>query len=338
MTAESTTAETPTAESTTAETPTAESTTAETPAVTGAFAADPVTTGAAPVGTGVADALPVAPVTLAGHGLAHEVRAVGVVLKRDLIRFWVDRTRLVSSFVQPLLFLMVLGSGLATVVAGRAGGVDYRTFLFPGVLVTGVMFTAVFSAISIVWDREFGFLREMLVAPVSRSSIVVGKCLGGATVATVQGVVLLALAGVVGVPYDPVLLLGCTGMIFLTAFTITAFGLVLAARVRQVQTLMPVVQLLLTPMIFISGALFPLGSGLPGWLTVLTRVNPLSYSVDAMRALVFGYLHPVEAGSTLRTGLTWGGWFVPPWLEVAMVAGTGFVLLGAACALLNRAE
>ncbi len=320
-----------TAETTTTATTAAATTTTGAAAAAGTAATAP--TGAAATGT-----LPVAPVTLAGQGFAHEVRAVRVVLKRDLLRFWLDRTRLVSSFVQPLLFLLVLGSGLAGAVATGAGGVDYRTFLFPGVLVTGVMFTAVFSGISIVWDREFGFLREMFVAPVSRSSIVVGKCLGGASVATAQGIVLLALAGIVGVPYDPVLLLGCIAMIFLTAFSITAFALVLAARVTQVQTLMPVVQLLLMPMIFLSGALFPLGGGLPGWLSVITRLNPLSYGVDAMRALVFGYLPPLGPGSTLRTGLTWWGWNVPPWLEVTVVAGTGLALLGAACALLNRAE
>jgi ABC-2 type transport system permease protein len=192
-----------------------------------------------------------------------------------------------------------------------------------------------------VWDREFGFLREMLVAPVSRNSIVVGKCLGGAAVASLQGVVLLALAGVVGVPYDPLLLVECVAVVFLIAFSITAFGLVLAARVTQVQTLMPVVQLLLTPLMFLSGALFPLGGGLPGWLVVLTRLNPLSYGVDATRALVFHHLPstgPTGSGSALAEGLTWWGWQVPPWLELTVVGVTGLALLGVACALFSRAE
>src|SRR5580698_99061 len=108
------------------------------------------------------------PVTVTGGGFRHQVRAAGVVWKRDLMRFWTDRGRLVSSFIQPLLFLFVLGKGLGATIGSGHGGVDYSTFLFPGTLATGVMFTAVFSAISIVWDRELGFLREMLVAPVSR--------------------------------------------------------------------------------------------------------------------------------------------------------------------------
>ncbi len=176
---------------------------------------------------------------------------------RDLQRFRAEKPRIVSSLMQPLLLLFVLGKGLASTVGVRPGGGDYTTFLFPGVIATGVMFTAVFSAISIVWDREFGFLREMLVAPIGRTSIVVGKCLGGATVSTFQGLIILALAGLVHVPYDPVLLVGCAVLVFLTAFSITAFGLLLAVRVQTVQAVMPLVQLLLTPLMFLSGALFP---------------------------------------------------------------------------------
>jgi ABC-2 type transport system permease protein len=117
----------------------------------------------------------IAPVRVAARGPAHELRAVSVVWRRELYRFRTDRGRILSSFAQPLLFLFVLGKGLgANIPRGSFSGADYSTFLFPGVLATSVMFTAVFSAISIVWDRELGFLREMLVAPVSRSSIVLG--------------------------------------------------------------------------------------------------------------------------------------------------------------------
>jgi ABC-2 type transport system permease protein len=140
------------------------------------------------------------------RSLRHDLRAVSVVWRRELIRFRSDRLRAVTSLVQPVLFLFVLGTGLST-LAGRGlpSGIDFKTFIYPGVLAMSVLFTAIFSAASIVWDREFGFLREMLVAPVRRWAIVVGKCLGGATVATVQGVIFLALAGVAHVPYDPVL-------------------------------------------------------------------------------------------------------------------------------------
>src|SRR3954451_2390487 len=157
-----------------------------------------------------------------------EVRAVKIVWRRELLRFAGDRTRMVTSLIQPLLFLFVLGSGLQTLSAASTGGVDLKTFVFPGILCIAVMFTAMFSAASLVWDREFGFLREMMVAPVRRSSIVIGKCLGGATVAGFQGVIVLALAGLVHVPYAPTLILGVLGLQLLLAFTITAFGVMVA--------------------------------------------------------------------------------------------------------------
>ncbi len=282
----------------------------------------------------------VVPVQVAGRGLRHEARAVRVVWQRDLLRFRTDRSRLVSSLVQPLLFLFVLGKGLgASVGTGSGSGSgSYSTFLFPGVLATSVMFTAVFSAISIVWDREAGFLREMLVAPVSRNSIVLGKCLGGATVATLQAVVLLALAGLVGVPYQPVLLIGAMALLFLVAFTITAFGLVLAVRVQQIQTVMPRVQLLLAPLMFLSGAFFPISRALPGWLHLLALLNPLTYGVDAIRRLVFHYLPAQGAPGSLTVGLSWAGWAVPVWLDVVIVLGTGGLLLAVACLLFSRTD
>ncbi|MPQ96647.1 ABC transporter permease subunit [Modestobacter sp. I12A-02628] len=276
-----------------------------------------------------------APVLVADRGLRHELRAAGVVWQRDLIRFRTDRGRIVSSFVQPLLFLFVLGKGLgASIGEATFGGADYSTFLFPGVLASSVMFTAVFSAISIVWDREQGFLREMLVAPISRTSIVLGKCLGGATVATLQALVLLALAGLVGVPYAPLMLVGAIGLLLLIAFAITAFGLLLAVRVQQIQTVMPRVQLLLTPLMFLSGAFFPLSSAVPGWLHALTLANPLSYGVDVLRRLVLAH----TGGDGDATALRWGEQVVPIWVDVAMVAGAGVALLALAAWLFSRTD
>src|SRR3712207_2663751 len=149
----------------------------------------------------------VAPVATPSTGIRHQARAAFVVWQREMIRFSHDRARILSSMAQPLLFLFVLGTGLSSLVRSGAPDVDFRTFLFPGVLATSVLFTAVFSGISMVWDREFGFLREMLVAPVSTTAILLGKCLGGATVATLQSVLILVLAGLVGVPYSPGMML-----------------------------------------------------------------------------------------------------------------------------------
>jgi ABC-2 type transport system permease protein len=183
-----------------------------------------------------------------------------------------------------------------------------------------------------VWDREFGFLREMLVAPVSRSAIVVGKCLGGAAVATGQGAVILALAGLAGVPYDPVLLLELLALMFLAAFTLTAFGVMMAARIKNMQSFFGLMQLGMMPMLFLSGALYPL-NGLPAWLSVLTRFNPLTYAVDPLRHAVFAHLDVSPAlKRTFNPGVTWNGWLVPVWLEIILIAAIGLALLGVAIA------
>src|SRR3954468_13423544 len=177
----------------------------------------------------------VAAVAVSQRGLALDIRAIKIVVQRDLIRTFQDRTRFVAALVQPLLFLFVLGSGLSSLTRASTGSLDLRTFMFPGILATSTLFTAMFSAVSIVWDREFGFLREMMVAPIRRSSIVFGKALGGATVASFQGVILICLAGTVHVPYDPVLILGILGIQALLAFAITAFGLMVAVRIKTMQ-------------------------------------------------------------------------------------------------------
>ena len=148
--------------------------------------------------------LPVPAVHVPAGSLRGDLRAIKIVWQRELIRFSKDKLRMATSLVQPFLFLFVLGTGLSHLASAGTHGVNLRTFVYPGVLCMAVLFTAMFSAASLVWDREFGFLREMMVAPVRRSSLVLGKCLGGATVASFQGVIVLCLAGLVGVPYAPV--------------------------------------------------------------------------------------------------------------------------------------
>ena len=259
-----------------------------------------------------------------------ELRAIKIVWRRELIRFANDRMRIVTALVQPLLFLFVLGAGLQSLSEAGTHGVALKTFIYPGVLCIAVMFTGMFSAASIVWDREFGFLREMMVAPVRRSSIVIGKCLGGATVASFQGMILIACAGLVHVPYDPVLLLGIFAIQVVLAFSITAFGLMVAVRIKQMQSFMGVMQMIVMPMFFISGALFPV-SNLPAWLAVLNRLDPLTYAVDPMRRLVFNHLDiSAAAKSTLDPGVTWGGWHVPALLEVTIVMTLGVTMLAIA--------
>ena len=268
-----------------------------------------------------------------------DLRAVSIVWRRELIRFRTDRLRAITSLVQPVLFLFVLGTGLSRLASrGLPAGVDFRTFIYPGVLAMSVLFTAIFSAASIVWDREFGFLREMLVAPVRRWAIVIGKCLRGATVATFQGLIFLALAGVAHVPYDPVLLLTLVAELLLLSFTLTAFGVMMAARIKQIQAFMALTQMFVLPLFFLSGALYPL-NGLPTWLTVLTRVDPLTYIVDPMRHAVFDHLAvSPQALNVLSPGVTWGGWLVPLGLSLAMVAAMGLTMLGIAIAEFRKTE
>ena len=278
------------------------------------------------------------PVAVPPSGLSADLRAIRIVCHRELLRWRKDRGRLLGGLLQPLLFLFVLGTGLSRVAQSGTGGVSYRTFLFPGVLATSVLFTSVFSGVSVVWDREFGFLREMLVAPIRRSSIMLGKCLGGAIVATAQGVVVLALAGFCHVPYSPVLMLELLVLLFLVSSATTALGLLMAARVKNMQTLMPIIQTVLAPMMFLSGSLYPL-KGLPTWLAVATRFNPLTYAVQPMRHVVFRRLHlnPV-ARRALDPGITWWGWHVPVPLQLVILVVLGAALLALAVFQFSRTE
>ncbi len=281
--------------------------------------------------------IPVVAVTVPPRTWRSDWRAIKVVWRREIIRFRRDRLRMITSLMQPLLFLFVLGTGLSSLFNGTdAGNINVRTFLFPGVLTLAVLFTAVFSAGSIVWDREFGFLREMLVAPVGRWAIVVGKCIGGATVATFQGLVLLALAGLVGVPYNPVMMVLVAAELMLIALMITAFGVMIAARIKTFQAFMAMTQVLMLPMFFLSGALFPLNN-LPAWLTVLTHINPLTYAVDLVRRTIFAFIDVGPAGSQFVSGVTWGDWVVPIWLEVVIIAVMGLIMIRIAVLQFRRA-
>ncbi len=217
---------------------------------------------------------------------------VYVIWKRDLVRFWRDTPRRIGAFFQPILYLFLLGTGLQSAFKAFGGGdVKYVLFMFPGILGMTVLFTAVFSAISIVWDRQFGFLKEVLVSPIPRSSVALGKVMGGATTALMQGMVLMVLAFLpmfLGFSLDTLWkVLALIPVISLLAIGMTSLGVVVAARMRSFEGFPIIMNFILMPLFFLSGAMFPL-QGLPRWMDILTKLNPLTYGVDALRGICLG--------------------------------------------------
>ena len=278
-------------------------------------------------------------VSVAGGTFKDDLRATKMVWKRELIRYSRNRVRIVTSLAQPVLFLLVLGSGLSPIVrSGPGAHVDFKTFMFPGVIAMTILFTAIFSAVSIVWDREFGFLREMLVAPIRRGALVTGKSLGGATVATLQGVIMLALAPLVHVPWSPTLIIELLALMAMCAAMLTAIGVLAASRMQQVESFQVVMQLFVLPMFFLSGAVFPL-SNLPGWLGALTKIDPVSYIVDPMRRAVFNHIN-VSAAARLKfsPGLHWGSWRLPVVLELGLVLALTVITLGFSVKMFSKQD
>ncbi len=247
-----------------------------------------------------------------------ELWAIYILWLRDLKRYWYDKPRIVASLGQPLLFLFVLGTALSPAFKGPAG-INFSEFIFPGIISMTVLFTSIFSAISIVWDREFGFLKEVLVAPVSRWAIVIGKAFGGSTVAVIQGCIMLLLAPLVGVKLSAAIVLQSVLVMFLIAFAITGLGIVIAARMKEMEGFQMVVNFVIMPIFFLSGALFPLDR-LPEWLTVLTRIDPLTYGVDLLRGVMIG----------VNT--------FPPALNFTVVAVFTFIMFAVAVYEFNLAE
>lgn len=214
-------------------------------------------------------------------------RATYIIWLRDMKRYFRDRSRIIGSLGSPIIFIFILGVGLGSSLRfeGAAGGLDYKTFMFPGVLGMTVLFAGVFSAVSIVWDREFGFLKEMLVAPVSSWSIALGKILSGATIASFQGIIILMLAPLAGIDLSLWMLVRLLPLMFLISFSMTGMGIVFATRLKSMQGFQMIMNFIMMPMFFLSGAMFQL-SNAPAWMDTLSKVNPLTYGVDGMRAIM----------------------------------------------------
>jgi ABC-2 type transport system permease protein len=268
----------------------------------------------------------------AGSGFSGTLRGIYIVWYRDLLRFWRDRARIVASLAQPLLFLVIFGTGLSSSLGGGAfaaggGSFSYVQFVYPGIIGMAVLFSAIFGAMSIVWDREFGFLKEILVAPIDRSAVAIGKALGGATQAMIQGLILLVLAPLVGVTLSVASVLLLLPFAFVLAFALSSLGVAIGSRMRSMQGFQIVMNFLMMPMFFLSGALFPL-TGLPDWMTILTRLDPASYGMDPLRRIVLSASLP--AGTTDAFGMTLFGQVLPIGLEALILLGFGGVMLGVA--------
>lgn len=218
------------------------------------------------------------------------MNTIYILWLRQLKRYFRSKSRIIGSLGQPLLFLVALGFGLGPIYQ-KAGGGNYIDFLAPGIISMGIIFTALFSGIEIIWDKQFGFLKETLVAPTSRLEIMIGRTLGGATVASLQGIIILVLSFLVGFRLDNLIVLPLALVfIFLIALLFTALGTAIASVLEDMQGFQLIMNFLVMPLFFLSGALFPL-EGLPPLLEVIARADPLSYGVDGLRGVLVNNSH-----------------------------------------------
>jgi len=219
--------------------------------------------------------------------MRNEAMAVYAVLLREFRRFYRDRSTLIGSMARPLIWFFVIGGGIGAATELEGVGVDYYTFIAPGIVGMTVLFTSLFSGVSVIWDREFGFLKEMLVAPVSRMSIVIGKALGGAAASLLQSGVIIAFAYAVGVQFTTASLLSMLPLVVVMSVGFTAMGLTIASFMDTMEGFNVIMNFIVMPMFLLSGALFPI-SATSGVMSALVRVNPMTYGVDALRYAAIG--------------------------------------------------
>ena len=220
--------------------------------------------------------------------MALELSKIYAVWLREVKRYTNSQARMVGSLGQPLLFLVALGGGLGALVPS----INYQTFILPGILGMTLLFTSVFAGVSIIWDREFGFLKEMLAAPASRETIVIGRTLGGATTAIIQGILILVVGILItGIPVPPLVnLVGIFAVMVVFSCFLVAVGIAFASLIQEVETFQLIMNLLIMPLFFLSDALFPIDS-MPSWLRFISSLNPISYAIDALRTLLLGAGH-----------------------------------------------
>ncbi|KKR47247.1 MAG: ABC-2 type transporter [Parcubacteria group bacterium GW2011_GWB1_40_14] len=218
--------------------------------------------------------------------MSHFINSIYIIWYRELLRFWRNKMRVLTGFSFPLLWLLIFGNGISASLSLPIPGVKFVQFLFPGIIAQYLIFTGMFSAISILQDREFGFLKEILVSPISRTAIALGKILGGATTSSLQVLPILFLGPLVGVNLTVKMILLLIPAIILLAIALSSIGVAITARMKSLDAGQYIFQFLAFPLVMLSGAVFPLHN-LPVWLNLLTKINPISYAVDILRKIVF---------------------------------------------------
>ena len=254
-----------------------------------------------------------------------------VIAYRELLRFVSDRSRMLSSLAVPLLFLVIFGAGFNRMIGALTPGVDFIQFMYPGIIAMTVLMSSLMSGLSVVWDREFGFLKEILVAPLGRSGIVLGKAVGAATVAVMQGVIMLALAPILGVSLSPMMIVKLIPTIIIISVSLSGLGILIASRMRSQQGFQIVMQMVIMPLTFLSGVFFPVNN-VPRWLEVISKIDPLTYGVDAVRQLflrekIVAAMAATGKGGGYPLGVTTLGHQMTVFQDVLVVAGLGIILM-----------
>jgi ABC-2 type transport system permease protein len=256
-------------------------------------------------------------------------RGTWVVAYREILRFVSDRSRMLSSFAMPLLFLVIFGAGFTKVMGPLARGVNFIQFMYPGIIAMTVLTSSLFAGISVVWDREYGFLKEILVAPLGRTGIVFGKAAGGTVVALLQALVMLVLAPIVGVSLTPTMVLKLIPVVIILSLALSGLGILIASFMQSQQGFQVLIQILIFPLIFLAGVFFPVND-VPVWMEITSKVNPLTYGVDAIRQIFLG--------SGLGLGVTVLGHTMTVLNDVLVIGVLGAVLLGGAVLAFNRQD
>ncbi|HLF72472.1 MAG TPA: ABC transporter permease [Dehalococcoidia bacterium] len=264
------------------------------------------------------------------------LKVIRVIWQREMIVYIRDKARVISSLVFPVLLLVIFGEGLGQTVGGVGQGVNYRQFIFPGVVAQTILFTATFSGTTIIWDRQFGFLREILVAPISRSAIGIGKLMGGASVALIQASVVLLLAPVVGIHLSVGVILQLLVVMSVMALAMTGVGIALASRVKSVESFQMITQLTIMPSMFLSGMFFPVNN-VPSWMEVLIKVNPITYGVAAIRTIALDKELTAAAGISV-TQVEVFGHTMSTLESLGVLAVFGVLMLAIAVQSFQRSE